>query len=170
MQNKLVFTQAPNYLFENPLDDAVGCNNKHMGSALQLSGDLQDEYSEKFKAVGQADASSALWCPPSSVGVLGISAAPKLPLISASSCTAARVASSSSFFSTAAVRGIEELFYHLCVFYHLCDCSWAFSVDAGGAGSIFLGTGLASSWMAPMVSPAMGSRCAVGWRVTPQHG
>lgn len=74
MQNKLVFTQALNYLFENPLDDAVGCNNKHMGSAVllpqQLSGDLQDKYSEKFKAVGQADASSALWCPPSSVGVL----------------------------------------------------------------------------------------------------
>lgn len=66
MQNKLVFTQVPNYLFENPLDDAVGCNDKHMGSAVllpqQLSGDLQEEYSEKSKAVGQADASSALRC------------------------------------------------------------------------------------------------------------
>lgn len=154
MQNKLVFTQAPNYLFENPLDDAVGCNNKHMGSALQLSGDLQDEYSEKFKAVGQADASSALWCPPSSVGVLGISTAPKLPLISASSCTAARVASSSSFFSTAAVRGIEELFYHLCVFYHLCDCSWAFSVDAGVQEASFWAQGLLpAGWLPWFLQP-----------------
>lgn len=56
MQNKLVFTQVTNYLFENPLDDAAGCNDKHMGSAVllpqQLSGESQRGYGEKFKAVG----------------------------------------------------------------------------------------------------------------------
>lgn len=56
MQNKLVFTQVTNYLFENPLDDAAGCNDKHMGSAAllpqQLSGESQRGYGEKFKAVG----------------------------------------------------------------------------------------------------------------------
>lgn len=31
-----MFTQATNYLFETPVDEAVCCNDKHMGSAVLL--------------------------------------------------------------------------------------------------------------------------------------
>lgn len=186
MQNKLVFTQVTNYLFENPLDDAAGCNDKHMGSAAllpqQLSGESQRGYGEKFKAVGAGGCQQHPAVP---------RALPTVPVRLNQRCPEASALVLSSALRRAAARpgNTRVTSSSSCCLEMLPTCyccyeqqfprafllrAWLLGAPGGDAGvqsdpgSTFLCTGLAPSWSGVSSHGFFGPCVPWGWKVSPQ--